>query len=91
MVGVKSTDVLGHTISESGITPSSDKVEAIVNIPPPKSLKKLQKFVGMVNFYNRFLPKIAKLLVPIYSLISAILKKKMKKISRGRKSAKRHF
>ena len=40
-------------------------VEAIRTFPRPPDLKHLQRFLGMVNFYRRFLPGIARTLVPL--------------------------
>ena len=52
-------DYLGHHVSASGITPIKDKVAAINNFPRPDTVKQLQTFLGMLNFYRRFLPQAA--------------------------------
>ena len=39
-------------------TPMKDKCEAILNLSPPKSIKEVCKFCGMVNFLSSFLPKL---------------------------------
>jgi hypothetical protein len=36
-----------------------------VIFPPPQVVKQLQQFLGMVNFYRRFLPGIARTLQPL--------------------------
>jgi len=51
---------LGHLISSEGIKPASDKVAAINNFKRPENVKDLRRFLGMINFYRRFLPKAAK-------------------------------
>lgn len=81
VLGVQSITFLGHSITEAGITPSSQKVETIVNLLSPTSLKQAQRFVGMVNFYNRFIPKAAEILSPIYKHIAQLsnVKKKSKR------------
>ena len=53
---------LGHKITPKGITPLPEKVKAITEFPKPNGKKALQRFLGMLNFYHRFLPGIAKLL-----------------------------
>jgi len=50
---------LGHLISPDGIKPSSDKVELIQNFQRPDTVKGLRRFLGMVNFYRRFIPNAA--------------------------------
>jgi hypothetical protein len=40
-------------------------VQAISEFPPPQDVKQLQQFLGMVNFYRRFLPGIARTLQPL--------------------------
>ncbi len=53
---------LGHKVTTSGVMPSPDKVKAITNFPRPSNVKELQEFIGMVNFYHRFVPKAAEAL-----------------------------
>ncbi|CAD7083758.1 unnamed protein product [Hermetia illucens] len=50
---------LGHSISSEGIQPDPDKVQAITSFPRPKTVRELRRFLGMLNFYRRFLPKAA--------------------------------
>lgn len=76
--GVSSIDFLGHNISESGIQPSEEKVSAIRNFECPRSVKQTQKFVGMVNYYRRYIPKLAELTTDIHVIITKALKRKAK-------------
>lgn len=68
--GVSSLDFLGCEINSNGITPSSSRVDAILNFPAPKSIKQLQRFLGMVNFYHRFLPKITNFSAILYDFLA---------------------
>lgn len=70
---------LSHEITDSGILPSEDRIKAIRNFAQPTSLKQTQRFVGMVNFYHRFIPKLADFLIPIYSQIKTFSNLKYKK------------
>ena len=63
-------DFLGHRIDKTGARPLATKVDAIRNFPPPKSTKDLQRFIGMINFYHRFIPSAAKLMAPLYRAIA---------------------
>lgn len=67
--GVPVIDFLGHRISSQGAVPLPSKVQAVAEFPRPTSVKSLQEFLGMVNFYNRFIPHAAQLLQPLYGAL----------------------
>lgn len=68
--GVTELSFLGHHITQDGAEPLPDKVAAIQNFGQPRTIKGLQEFVGMVNFYHRFIPKAAELMQPLYQALS---------------------
>ena len=68
--GVSEIDFLGHRINSLGAFPLDKKVQAITDFPKPTSTKALQEFLGMVNFYHRFIPHAAAVMRPLYSAIS---------------------
>ncbi|BHF69970.1 hypothetical protein SprV_0301301700 [Sparganum proliferum] len=70
VLGVPSLDFLGHRVDAQGLRPLSSKVEAIRDFPPPTSKRQLQRFLGMVNFYRRFLLNCADLMLPLTNLLS---------------------
>ena len=72
--GAECLDFLGHHIDHRGITPLEDKVQAIRNFPQPPSNRKLCEFIGLVNFYHRFLPHCADLMHPLHALLSSTTK-----------------
>ena len=45
-------EYLGYNISREGLRPSQKKVEAILQLSPPKTRKQLRSFIGMVNYYR---------------------------------------
>ena len=63
-----SVSYLGHIISEEGLRTAESKVRAIVDAPEPRNVGELRSFIGMVNYYGRFLPDLATLLAPLYRL-----------------------
>lgn len=63
-------DFLGHRITASGIIPLPDKVDAVRHFPKPTTTKGLQEFAGMLNFYHRFVPRLADTMRPLYAAMS---------------------
>ena len=64
-----SIEYLGHTISASGLQPTKEKVRAIVEAPAPHNVSQLKSFLGLLNYYAKFLPQLSTLLAPLYSLL----------------------
>jgi len=54
-------DFLGHCITRVGVVPLLSKVDVVMDFPCPPTVRSLQGFLGMVNFYHRFLPRAAQL------------------------------
>ena len=69
--GASTIEFLGHDISGDGIRPLSSKVEAVNRFPRPTTVKQLQEFLGMINYYHRFIPNAAEILLPLYHLSSS--------------------
>ncbi|GFU74930.1 retrovirus-related Pol polyprotein from transposon opus [Trichonephila clavipes] len=57
--GVTELIFLGHLITPDGIKPLPDKVQAVLDYKQPETVGSLRKFLGLLNFYRRFLPKSA--------------------------------
>ena len=68
--GAPSIEFLGHLVDSDGIHPLPAKVQAIVAFPQPKSRRQLRTFLGLVNFYHRFIPRCAKIVEPLNTLLS---------------------
>ncbi len=71
LFGVGGLDFLGHHIDCNGITPLQDKVQTVRDFPQPQSQRQLRQFIGMVNFYHRFLPHCAELMQPLHALLAS--------------------
>ena len=63
---------LGHYINSAGISPFLSKVEAIENFPVPDTMRKLRQFLGMINFYRRFLSKYAGVVKPLADMLTDV-------------------
>ena len=66
---LSSIEYLGHKISEKGIQPTEEKVRAIVKAPAPNNVTQLKAFLGMLNYYAKFLPNLSSKLAPLYRLL----------------------
>ena len=59
---------LSHHVDATGIRPLEDKVQIVREFPLPDKQRKLRRFLGLVNFYHRFIPG-AMILHPLHSLL----------------------
>ena len=64
-----SVEYLGHIITKEGLRTADSKVDAIVRAPSPRNVTELRSFLGFVNYYGKFLPSLAVILSPLYSLL----------------------
>ena len=48
-IAVPEIDFLSHTINEHVIKPNGDKIKPIIDLPPPKTLKEANEFLGEIN------------------------------------------
>lgn len=61
----KQFDYLGYIISKDGLKPNPRKVQVIGEFPRPKNTRQIQSFLGMINYYRRFIKDFAKLAKPL--------------------------
>ena len=67
---VKSGIVLGHIVSSKGIEVDKAKVNLIVNLPPPKTVREVRAFLGHAGFYRRFIKDFSKIARPLCDLLA---------------------
>eukprot|EP00731_Ephydatia_muelleri_P014454 Em0008g174a len=65
----RSARYLGHHISAEGISPAEDKKCAVLDAPVPQNIPQLRSFLGLVNYYGKFLHKLADTLAPLHQLL----------------------
>ena len=63
--GMHELEFLGHRVTSEDVRPLTDKVRPVQQYEAQKTVKYLQRFLGMLNFYQRFLPRIASVLRPL--------------------------
>jgi hypothetical protein len=67
--GLSEVEFLGHLVTAEGIRPLTSHVEAVASFPRPQDKQGLQRFLGTVNFYRRFLPAAAAVLKPLTDVL----------------------
>ena len=60
---------LGMSVSQAGISPTKEKVQAIKDAEPPSNVAELQSFIGSANFLRKFVSGFAAILAPLYKLL----------------------
>ena len=67
--GITKGNILGHIISDSGISIDPGRIATILNLPAPTSKKEVQAFMGIINFVRRFVPDFSVMVKPIHNLL----------------------
>ena len=67
--GVDSLTYLGYKISGRGVETTEDKVAAITGAPEPRDVAELRCWLGLINYYGKFLQGLASTLSPLYALL----------------------
>ena len=49
---LQKNEYLGYSLSRDGIAPQPEKVSAVLALTPPKNVKELRRFLGMVQYYR---------------------------------------
>jgi len=68
-IGTQSIQYLGHIVSNNGVQPDLEKLDAVRNWPVPTSLKSLRGFLGLTRFYHRFVLGYASIAHPLTDLL----------------------
>ena len=58
----KSVKYLGHVIDSAGLHTSDDKVKDLVNAPAPRNVSEFRSYLGLVNYYAKFLENLSTVL-----------------------------
>lgn len=60
---------LGYKITDKGISTCESLTNAIKNAPIPNSVTTLKSFLGLINYYAKFVPNLSAILYPLYALL----------------------
>ena len=64
----KAVSYLGHIVSEQGVAVDPGKVEKIKLWPLPTSAREVQQFLGLANYYRRYIKGYAEIAKPLHKL-----------------------
>lgn len=62
-------EYLGHRVDAQALHPVEKKVKAVMDAPTPTNVTELKAYLGLLNYYNKFLPNLAILLAPLHELL----------------------
>ncbi len=60
---------LGHILSNEGIGPGPGKISVLQNWEMPISVLGVQQFLGLANYFKKFVPNFSRIAAPLYALI----------------------
>ena len=69
-VGCTRIKFLGHIVEVGGIRPDPDKVTALLQMPVPADLSALRSWLGLANYYRRFVRNMAEVISPLTALMA---------------------
>ena len=68
--GVQEVDFLGRTITTNGVAPQKQKTAKFLEkVKFPRSKKALQRYIGFLNYYQNYIPRLAERLTPFFQLV----------------------
>ena len=62
-------DYLGYSINKEGLHIMQTKVKAVVEAPRPQKVQELRAFLGLVNYYGKFIPRLSTIAHPLNRLL----------------------
>ena len=66
---VPEIEFLGHIVSGTYVKTDPKKIKAVKEWPEPKSVKEVQSFLGLCNYYRRFIKNFSLIASPLFQLI----------------------
>ena len=66
---VREVEFLGVVISPKGVEMQKEKVEGVLKWPVPRNVKEVQKFLGLANYYRRFIKDFARIAALLHVLV----------------------
>ena len=68
--GVQKVDFLGRTITTKGVAQQKQKITKFLEkVKFPRSKNALQRYIGFLNYYRNYIPRLAERLTPFFQLL----------------------
>ena len=68
-IKTKKLSYIGHQLTEDGLQPDEEKIEAIMGMPEPTCKQDLRRFLGMVQYLAKFIPNLSEKAGPLRNLL----------------------
>ena len=68
---MRTVEYLGYVLGEGVIRPGERKIRAIADYPRSENVHDIRRFMGLVNFFRRFVPNFSHLVIPITDLLKS--------------------
>lgn len=65
-LGLEETNYLGYTVGRGNIKPQLRKLDAIATWPRSQTKRQVRTFLGLVGYYQQFVPNFASLAAPLH-------------------------
>ena len=66
---MNSVNYLGYICDKDGVRPNTEKICAIIDAPTPVNVEQVQSFLGLCNYYHRFIHNFSTVFAPLYKLL----------------------
>ena len=73
--GASEIKCLGDIVGDFGVRLDPEKTRLIRQWPQPRNKQELQRFLGLVNYISKFIPKFSELVAPLQELLKGLSKK----------------
>lgn len=70
-LGVDEVNFLGYHINSEGTRPPQARIQVLLDFPPPETVQGMRRFLGMLNYYRRFVPHAAQFQAPLIEALVA--------------------
>ena len=67
-IAARKIEFLGHIVTATTVEPSPEKLQAILDIPPPRTLSQANRFLGKIGYYRKFIPDFAHIAAPLHKV-----------------------
>ena len=67
-IAARQIEFLGHIVTATTVEPTPDKIQAILDIPPPRTLSQANRFLGKIGYYRKFIDDFADIAAPLHKV-----------------------